>query len=162
MILLMMLVACTKDQFVQDETLTLKKAKVPVPMKADFCATPDFTSPMMLIPIPGLDPTDPKNYMPSKMFISGNATHMGLVNAEKSYSNVESLELIVEPVEGGSPLFFLKQTGTGVMTAANGDDYQITWWAKTSLANWTYIGEVQMFEGTGKFEGMTGTVQMGY
>lgn len=160
MVLMMMFVACNNDQFVQEEPLTLKKAKVPIPMKADFCATPDLTSPMMLIPIPGLDPTDPKNYLPSKMFVSGNATHMGRVDTEKSYSLVETLELIVEPVVGGSPLFFLKQTGTGVMTAANGDNYPITWWAKTSLANWTYIGEVQMFSGTGKFEGMTGTVQM--
>ncbi|MBW8332986.1 MAG: hypothetical protein K0M40_13260 [Prolixibacteraceae bacterium] len=159
-IMMMMLVSCTKDQFVQEENLELKKAKAPIPMKADFCATPDMTSPMMLMPIPGLDPTDPKNYLPSKMFVSGNATHMGLVDTEKSCTLVETLELIVEPVVGGSPLFFLKQTGTGVMTAANGDDYQITWWAKTSLANWTYIGEVKMFDGTGKFKGMTGTVQM--
>ena len=157
---MMMLVSCTKDQFVQEESLELKKAKVPIPMKADFCATPDMTSPMMLMPIPGLDPTDPKSYLPSKMFVSGNATHMGLVDTEKSYTLVETLELIVEPVVGGSPLVFLKQTGTGVMTAANGDDYRITWWAKTSLANWTYIGEVEMFDGTGKFKGMTGTVQM--
>lgn len=160
MVLMMMLVACNKDEFVQEESLELKKAKVPIPMKADFCATPDLTSPMMLIPIPGLDPTNPNSYLPSKMFVSGNSTHMGQVDSEKSYILVESLKLIVEPVEGGSPLFFLKQTGTGVMTAANGDDYQITWWAKTSLANWTYIGEVKMFDGTGKFEGMTGTVQM--
>jgi hypothetical protein len=40
------------------------------------------------------------------------------------------------------------------------DSYPITWWGKTSLADWTYIGEVTMFSGTGKFEVMTGTVQM--
>lgn len=158
-IMMVMLFACNKE-FNDEEPLTLKKANVPVPMKADFCATPDLTSPMMLIPVPGLDPTKPESYLPSKMFISGNATHLGNVNAEKSYSLVETLQFIVEPVEGGSPLFFLKQTGTGVMTAANGDSYPITWWCKTSLANWTYVGEVTMYSGSGKFEGMTGTVTM--
>lgn len=159
-IMMMMLVACTKDQFVQEENLELKKAKVPIPMKADFCATPDMTSPMMLIPIPGLDPKDPKNYLPSKMFVSGNATHMGKVITEKSVCLVNELNFLVEPDADGNPHFFLKQVGTGVMTAANGDSYPITWWGKTSLADWTYIGEVTMFSGTGKFEGMTGTVQM--
>lgn len=32
--------ACTKNQFVQEEPLSQKKAKVPVPMKAVFCASP--------------------------------------------------------------------------------------------------------------------------
>ena len=39
MVLMIMFVACNKDQFVQDEPLTLKKAKVPIPVKADFCMT---------------------------------------------------------------------------------------------------------------------------
>ena len=156
MVLMMMLVACNKDQFIQyEQPLTLKKAKVLVPMKADFCATPDMDSPFMLIPIPGLDPTDPKNYLPSRMFVSGTATHMGNVIADKSVCVVEKLEFLVE--DGN---YFLKQTGTGTMTAANGDSYPITWWGKTSLADWTYIGEVTMYSGTGKFEGASGVVTM--
>ncbi|MFY9151256.1 MAG: hypothetical protein WAO52_04510 [Prolixibacteraceae bacterium] len=156
MVLLMMLVACTKDQFVQDEqTPTLKKAKVPVPMKADFCASPDMESPFMLIPVPGLNPQDPKSWLPSRMFVSGTATHMGNVIPEESYSEVATLVLIKE-----DGTFYLKQTGTGKMTAANGDSYPITWWAKTSLADWTYIGEVTMYSGTGKFNGASGVVTM--
>jgi len=160
-IMMIMLVACNKDQFVQDEQpLTLKKANVPVPMKADFCATPDMDSQFILIPIPGLDPTDPKNYLPSKMFVSGQATHMGNVITEKSICVVNELKFLVEPDADGNPHFFLKQIGTGVMTAANGDNYPITWWGKTSLADWTYIGEVTMYSGTGKFEGASGVVTM--
>lgn len=155
MVMLMMLVACTKDPVIQEEPLTLKKAKVPVPMKADFCASPDMDSPFMLIPIPGLDPTDPKNYLPSRMFVSGTCTHMGNVITDKSVCIVEKLEFLVEGTN-----FFLKQTGTGTMTAANGDSYLITWWGKTSLADWTYIGEVTMYSGTGKFEGASGMVSM--
>lgn len=161
MVLILMFVACNKDEFVQeDQPLLLKKANVPVPMKADFCATPDLNSAMMLIPIPGLDPTDPKNYLPSRMFVSGHATHMGEVITDKSICQVNELKFLVEPDAEGKPQFFLKQVGTGVMTAANGDNYQIAWWGKTSLADWTYIGEVKMFDGTGKFKGATGVVTM--
>jgi len=159
MVLIILLVACTKDHFVQEEPLMLKKAKVQVPMKADFCAIPDLDSPMMLIPIPGLDPLDPKSYLPSRMFVSGTATHMGNVIPDLSVCEVETLELVVEG-EPGNLKYFLKQTGTGTMTAANGDSYPITWWGKTSMANWTYIGEVIMYSGTGKFVGMSGIVDM--
>lgn len=155
MVLIILLVACTKDHFVQEEPLMLKKAKVQVPMKANFCATPDLDSPMMLIPIPGLDPLDPKSYLPSRMLVSGTATHMGKVITDLSACEVKTLELIVEDGQ-----YFLKQTGTGTMTAANGDSYPITWWGKTSMANWTYIGEVTMYSGTGKFVGMSGIVDM--
>lgn len=158
-IMMVMLFACNKE-FNDEEPLTLKKANVPVPMKADFCAVPDMTSTMLLIPIPGLDPADPKNYMPSKMFVSGNATHMGEVITEKSICEVTEFTFLMGTDGDGNPAPFLMQKGTGVMTAANGDYYQINWWVKTSLPGWTYIGEVEMYGGTGKFEGMTGTVTM--
>ncbi|MBA4409682.1 MAG: hypothetical protein Q8S54_09580 [Bacteroidota bacterium] len=160
MVLMMMLVACNKDQFVQEEDLMLKKAKVPVPMKADFCATPDLTSTPMLIPIPGLDPNDPNSWLPSKMFVSGQATHMGNVITEKSICEVKTLELVIEGTSPENFKYFLLQKGIGIMTAANGDNYPITWWGKTSLADWTYIGEVTMFSGTGKFKGASGVVNM--
>lgn len=152
-IMMMMLVACTKDQFVPEENLELKKAKVPIPMKADFCASPAPDATPMSIP-------GTQIVLPNKMLVSGNATHMGKVITEKSICVVNELNFFNEPDADGNPHFFLKQVGTGVMTAANGDSYPITWWGKTSLADWTYIGEVTMFSGTGKFEGMTGTVQM--
>jgi hypothetical protein len=155
-ILMVLLVACNKDQFVQDEDVMLKKANVPVPMKADFCATPDMTSQMLLVPIPGLDPTDPKNYMPSRMFVSGNATHMGEIITEKSVCDVTEFTFYVD--DQGHP--FLSQVGTGIMTAANGDAYNITWWVKTSLPSWNYVGEVEIQDGTGRFKGATGTVTM--
>lgn len=160
MILMMMLIACNSDPFVQDEPFMLKKANVPIPMKADFCAVPDMSSTMILIPIPGLDPNDPYNYMPSKMFVSGNATLMGQVITEKSICEVTEFTFLLETDEQNNAVPFLMQKGTGVMTAANGDNYQIHWWVKTSLPSWNYIGEVEIHDGTGKFEGATGTVSM--
>jgi len=147
-IMMMMFVACTKDQFVQEENLELKKAKVPVPMKADFCASPAPDATPMSIP-------GTQIVLPNKMLVSGNATHMGKVITDKSVCIVKTLEFLVEDEKP-----FLKQTGTGVMTAANGDSYPITWWGKTSLIDWTYIGEVTMSSGTGKFEGASGVVTM--
>lgn len=160
MILMMMLIACNSDPFVQDEPFMLKKANVPIPMKADFCTVPDMSSTMILIPIPGLDPNDPNNYMPSKMFVSGNATLMGQVITEKSICEVTEFTFFLETDDQNNSVPFLMQKGTGVMTAANGDNYQIHWWVKTSLPSWNYIGEVEIHDGTGKFEGATGTVSM--
>ena len=152
MILMMVLGACNKEQFVQDEPLTLKKAKVPVPMKADFCSSPAPDAILISIPGTGIE-------LPNKMFVSGTATHMGKVITDQSVCETKTLNLVVE---GEYPDFkyFLIQTGDGVMTAANGDNYPITWWVKTSLADWTYIGEVTMYSGTGKFEGASGVVTM--
>lgn len=152
---LLMLVSCNKE-LLEEEPLTLKKAYVPVPMKADFCASPDMSSPMLLVPIPGLDPANPKNYMPSRMFVSGNATHLGQVDPKNSLCDVTEFTFFVD--DQGNP--FLSQIGTGTITAANGDYYHITWWVKTSLPGWTYIGEAKIIDGTGKFYGATGTVSM--
>jgi hypothetical protein len=153
-IAMLILSGCSKEMLT-DETVNLKRAKVPVPMKADFCSTPDLTSTPILIPVPGLDPTDPKNYLPSKMFISGHATQMGEVITEKSWFVTTSLTF---GVVGGVPC--LIQEGNGLMTANNGDNYPITASTTTSLLDWTYVGEVTMFSGTGKFEGASGKVTM--
>jgi len=160
LILFVVLMACNKDQIQQDESLTLKKAKVPVPMKADFCGVPDMNSTMILLPIPGLDPNDPKSYMPSRMFVSGHATHVGEVNTKKSVCETKTLELVVEGTSPENFMYFLLQKGIGIITGANGDNYPITWWVKTSLVDWTFIGEATMFSGTGKFKGMSGVVSM--
>lgn len=143
---------CAKDELYLDNSnnAELKKAKVPIPMKADFCAIPDMTVLPFSVVTPGGTIT-----LPGGMFVTGHCTHMGNVDSEKSYCKVETLTFLSE---GGKP--YLLETGTGIMTAANGDNYKINWWVKTSLPSWEYIGEVEMFEGTGKFEGCSGIVDM--
>jgi hypothetical protein len=172
MIMMFMLFACNKDQFIREEPLMLKKANVQdhnldlkeakgsIPMKADFCSTPDLSIQNPFIFIEGTDPNDQKNYLPRKMFISGHGTHMGEVITKKSWFECTECDLLVEPDANGNMLPYIIQKGHGLMTAANRDNYKITAEIKTSLLSWTYIGEVKMFDGTGKFKGMTGTVAM--
>ncbi len=143
---------CAKDEMFDQNSnnLELKKAKVPIPVKADFCAIPDMKVPPVSVSTPGGTIT-----LPGGMYVSGTCSHMGRVNEEKSYCKVETLTFMMEDSKP-----YLMETGTGIMTAANGDNYKITWWVKTSLISWEYMGEVEMFDGTGKFEGCSGTTDM--
>lgn len=163
MVLMIMLVACTKDQFVQDESLDLKKAKVPVPMKADFCFTPNmegafdangFPNLEVVMLIEGLDPQKPTAYLPRAGWLSGYATHAG------------ELQMMNSPMTAVSAHFdFVNMkvvwVTTGKNTAANGDYYY--YYDATSYSNpmdGSFTGDVFMRDGIGKFKGMTGTVQM--
>jgi hypothetical protein len=163
-LLMVMLVACNKDQFVQEESqaLTLKKAKVPVPMKADFCFTPNmegafdangFPNLNVVMLIEGLDPQEPTSYLPRSGWLSGNATHTGKLQMTESVMTAISAHF---DFEKGRVVWVT----TGKITAANGDYY---YYDATSYANpmdGSFTGDVIMRDGFGKFKGMTGTVQM--
>lgn len=133
-----------------------KRANVPIPFKAEMCAAPDMESEFYLFPIPGIDPSDPDNYCASRMLISGTGTHLGRVYPETSYYEVGSTVFLVE-----SSHPYLNQSGTGKMVAANGDSFEVTWWAKISLPDRNWVGEFEVItgSGTGKFEGMSGVFE---
>ncbi len=115
-------------------------------------AFPDLKSDPILIS--GLDPEDPDNYYPSIMLISGTGSHIGKVNAEKSFYKFESMEFALE---NGIP--YTNQSGTGLMVGANGDSFEYTWWVKQSLVDGSYFGEMDITHGsgTGKFKGSSGS-----
>ncbi len=159
-IMMIMFVACTKDQFVQEENLELKKAKVPVPLKADFCFTPNmegafdangFPNMDVLMLIVGLDPQKPTSYLPRSGWLSGNATHAG------------KLQMMESPMTAVSAKFENNKVvwvTTGKNTAANGDYYFYDATSYSNPMDGTFTGDVYMRDGIGKFKGMTGTVQM--
>lgn len=171
MVLMIMFVACNKDQFVQEEPLMLKKAKVPVPLKADFCMTatdnPDTPGPD-LIAVSGAPTGFPIPAIHSYNKISGHATHMGEINTELSYNITTSCvyknqgTLDIKDDE-------IWMESHGRITVANGDSYAFTHStplvAKLNLFYsgvliLPYTGEVTMSDGTGRFEGATGKVMM--
>lgn len=147
-----LLTGCAVDVFDENNPET-KKAKAPIPMKAWLCAKPDPTDGFILIP--GSDPSKQANSLPYKISISGHTTHMGEVITEKSWFKTVSMRTIDEE---GIP--YLIQTGYGLMTAANNDGYNIYGTIKTSLITWRYTGCMDMFGGTGTFEGISGKVNM--
>lgn len=144
---------CTKDDVNLDKDLNtenpeLKMAKVPIPMKAEFCMVPNMEAGFILIE--GLDPTNPDSYLPKEGWISGHATHMGKIIMEESPTTFISAELTAMGV---------KTISEGRITAANHDYYLFTA-TSYSLPNKSFTGTVDMYGGTGRFKGMTGTVIM--
>jgi hypothetical protein len=146
-ILMLLFAGCAKDEMF-NQTPDLKKAKVPIPMKAEFCMTPNMDAGFILIQ--GLDAADPNSYLPKEGWISGFATHMGEVNMNDSPTKFISAELTPMGV---------KTVSEGKITAANGDYYLFVA-TSYSMADKMFSGEVLMYGGTGKFKGMTGTVVM--
>jgi hypothetical protein len=128
---------CAKDDtmFENQKTLELKKAKVPVPFKADCFAVPDAE-------------------MYWKLWVSGTATHIGKID-EKSFYIIEAME----DVEG---VPYHINTGSGKLVAANGDCIDCTFWVKQSYIDGSYTGTVTFTPGTGtgKLKGVTGTCNM--
>jgi len=156
---LVLLSGCAKD-ILNDENADLKKATVPIPMKAWFCSTPNPDLPP--IHIANL-PDVPGNYFPGGGFISGHATHCGEVIASKSPSVIKQIYFdVAHYIATGEMRIVMKNEGR--ITAANGDSYRFKSTAYVSMAdkieNMTFTGPVYMDDGTGKFEGMTGTVEM--
>jgi len=151
MFLMIMLLACNKDQFVQEEPLMLKKANVPVPMKADFCFTPNMDAPLMLIV--GLPADQPTSYLPSAGWLSGHATHSGKLQMMESPMTAVSANFDFEKM-------LVVWVTTGKNTAANGDYYYYDATSYSNPQDGSFTGEVVMRDGIGKFKGATGTVQM--
>jgi hypothetical protein len=66
---------CAKDEMFDENSnnLELKKAKVPIPMKAEFCMNPNMGAGFILIE--GLNPHDLQSYLPKEGWVSGHDTH---------------------------------------------------------------------------------------
>jgi len=151
-----LIAGCAKDDtmFETPDNLALKKAKVPIPFKADLYAIPDMNSDPILVV--GLDPEDPNSYSLSKLIVGGTASHAGRINAEKSFYEFDRMEFVVE---NGDPLF--KNTGIGILIGANGDGLEYTFLVKQLLdGSCTGVAEIIPGKGTGKFEGCTGTIDI--
>lgn len=158
--LVFFLTGCTKD-ILNDENADLKKAKVPIPIKAWFCSTSDFTLPPVHVtgtpfihPVTG-ETLIPDTYLPGGGNISGHSTHTGELIPAESYVKLLSASLVMSP---DGP--FVMAEYAGKTTASNGDYFLFSDILKISLPGLTFSGEVTMFGGTGKFLGATGNVTM--
>jgi hypothetical protein len=154
---MIVIAGCAKDDtmFENNESLELKKAKVPIPFKYDAYVAPDTESDLVLIE--GLNPENPKSYAFSKLICSGTATHMGKIDSEKSYYILEKMVLFFQ---NGLP--YSKNTGKGILVGANGDGVEFTFTVEQSLIDLSCTGVNELIpgSGTGKFEGCTGTINM--
>ncbi len=149
---ILVIAGCTKDDtiFETPDNLELKKANVPIPMKADLNAVPDMESALLEVHLPW----GGSYYQPSKMIISGTGSHVGRVNAKKSFYEFKSMEIVIE-----NGILFNYNSGIGLMVGANGDSFEYTWWVKQNMDDGNYYGEMDITPGTGtgKFKGSSGS-----
>jgi len=152
-IAMILFASCAKDAEFKDNSVNpdLKSAKVPIPIKADLFGVPDMESEM--ISLQGV----PDIFVPSIMKLSGKASHMGILNPEKSYYEIKEYKITGFNEEGDLLTF---QSGTGILVGANGDSYLFTWEAESPQSGIYYTGSGESTGGTGKFEGCTGKFDM--
>jgi len=147
--------ACDKDTQTQEKTEfeKLKAANLPIPMKVSFIMTYDMEYPSVActpdaLPIP----------LPGKAWIEGNATHLGDVDKTKSYALTTSCQII--------DATHLKEIFTGIITTNSEDYFNFSGWGIIDLTNiattktGTVTGEITANDGTGRFEGVKGTITM--
>ena len=147
---MLLFAGCAKDEIFSENAGNneLKKANVPIPFRAELCGTPDMESELLPMPIPNSN-----SYTRKGKFLNGIVTHVGIVDSEKSYSEITSMQFIMEE---GKP--FLLQAGTGIIVAKNGDSYRFNGLTKVSLPDLSFTSTTEIIpgSGTGRFEGISG------
>jgi hypothetical protein len=150
---ILLIAGCAKDDtmFETQDNLELKKAKVPIPFKADCFGYPDTESDLISWNI-----GDDIYLSYSRIIITGTGTHLGKINSDKSYYEFESIVYFTD--DDGIP--YTMNSGKGKVVAANGDSFEITFQVKNLFdENASYTGNACIIpgSGTGKFEDCTGT-----
>jgi hypothetical protein len=133
---IILIAGCSKDIGELDNPeVTLKRAKVPLPFKADCRAI-----------------TDTQN--PYKLNISGNASHFGKIDDKDSYYLFTSMD---PTMINGQP--YMALAGVGKLTGANGDKINFNFTSFQSLIDKSYYGTAIIIpgSGTGKFKGLIGS-----
>ena len=156
---LLLFVGCTGEEalnemnapeLLKSKNLMAVQAQEPktvnVPMKVDFYCTPDET-----LPFVECTPSQAGIFLKGGGVVNGNATHVGLVNSEKS-------PWLMTGCSFNPMAYQLTSYVAGKITAANGDYFFYTGQIVTQLPDYTLTGEIIMNDGTGKFKGVTGSV----
>lgn len=151
---ILVIAGCAKDKtlFENPENPELKKDIGPpmlYPIKADCWAVPDSKADLIPVNIPG----QAVIYFYSRLFVSGTATLLGKIDAEKSYYLIKNTEPLIDE---GVP--YVQNSGNGIVVGENGDGFEFTWWIKQSLVDGNFLGamEITPEKGTGIFKGCSG------
>lgn len=150
-IAMLLFASCAKDEMFTESMNNpeLKKAKVPIPMKIEYCGISDWSA-------GSIDYGDPSTALPARMIVNGKATQMGKFNSKESFWVPE----VYEPRFDSEGVPYLFQSGTGHLVGANGDYINYAWWVNAALPDLDFIGELELQDGTGNFEGCSGKIDV--
>jgi len=151
------LLACMKEQspdlLQQKNELnvsnTLEKNMVPRPMYVSFYALPDMTVP----PVQCMPAQVGTFFVGGGMKIYGNATHIGLVDADESFGRTQQCMF-------GPAAYQLTTRNVGQIAAANGDLMYFSSEDVTNVIDGSFAGVVTLTGGTGRFMNSSGYVNI--
>jgi hypothetical protein len=148
-----LLAGCAQDDtlFETQDNLELKKAKVPIPFKGEWYSVPDMESGFYSVPLPW----GGNMYITNRMLMSGKGSHLGKIDAEKSYGTITEMKVFLD--ENGN-LLSVQSTIT-FLVAANGDSVALTSKGRQSWVDGSFVSQDEIIpgSGTGRFKGVTGS-----
>ena len=158
---LVMLFSCARD-VLTDESVDLKKAGVPIPMKGELCMTYNNDVPRMPVAgTPLLGPSGnvliPQLYLSGAAWLAGHATHMGELIAGQSYMTGIHAELDMIALSEGK--IVVEAEYEAILTGDNGDFINLTSYIRidsTDPSNRIITGDWYATSGSGNFENVTG------
>jgi hypothetical protein len=155
--LLFLFNGCNNDTFFGEEPeVTLKAAKVPVPLKGKICMEYNYDVPLMAVDGTPYGPI-PQLFMSGEAWLSGNLTHMGKLR-EESWMKGISAYLDMDALSQGKVI--IVAVYDAVMYAANGDYTEVISNIRvdvTDQENKTITGDWVETGGSGKFEDVIGS-----
>jgi hypothetical protein len=150
------LLACMKEQRSdllqqnnQNVSKALEKNMVTRPMYVNFYATPDMT----VAPVQCLPSQLGTFFVGGGMKIYGNATHVGLLDADESFGRTQQCMF-------GPAAYQLSTRNAGQIAAANGDLMYYSSEEVTNVIDGSLTGVVTLTGGTGRFTGSSGYVNI--
>lgn len=150
---LVMLFGCSKD-ILTDETLELKSANVPIPMKGEVCMIDNEDD---RIPVHFWSPDGdivPDATVVRTTFLYGTLTHMGKLDEQTYMTGREGAYLDYDAFLQGKTI--IVATYDARLFAANGDYVDLISNIRMDTDNQTLTGDWEIIGGSGRFKNAAG------
>ena len=145
--------SCTKDTPVESEFTRLKNAHLDIPTSLDFSFAPKSS----LLPVT-CTPEESKIYLPEKQWISGSFDYFDEFKQSECYVLNKGCEAI--------DANHLKEIFAGQIMDINSNSIVFDGWVIVDISTASgnpllpVNGEIQVTNGTGRFDGVSGSIRM--
>jgi hypothetical protein len=157
-----MLFSCARD-VLTDESVDLKKARVPIPLRGEVCMAYNNDVPRMPVAgTPLLNPSGevliPQLYLSGAAWLTGHATHMGEFIPEQTHMTGIHAELDMIALSQGK--IVTVAVYEAILTGDNGDHVNLISHIRIDATDPSVrpiTGDWQILSGSGNFENVTGS-----